>query len=139
MTTSVTRQQVVETARGWLRTRYRHQGRLKGVSVDCVGLIMGVAKELGLKDVQVADYPRHADGSLRSRCEEHMQRITVTAAQAGDVLLFKWRNAETHLAFLTSDNSIIHAYMLNREVVEHHMNAVWRAHICGAYHIEGVE
>ncbi len=35
---------VVRTARTWLGTPYHHQGRLKGVGVDCAGLLIGVAQ-----------------------------------------------------------------------------------------------
>ncbi len=45
--------EVVRVARTWLGTPYHHQGRVKGAGVDCAGLSVGVAKELGLSDVDV--------------------------------------------------------------------------------------
>ena len=33
-------------ARGWLGTPYRHQGSLKGVGCDCLGLVRGIWREL---------------------------------------------------------------------------------------------
>ena len=41
--------EVVVEARTWLGTPFRHQGRIKNVGVDCLGLLVGVAAELNLK------------------------------------------------------------------------------------------
>ncbi len=37
---------IVAAARGWLGTPYRHQGALKGVGCDCLGLLRGVWREV---------------------------------------------------------------------------------------------
>ena len=42
------RADVVAAALAWTDTPFHHQARLKGVGVDCVGLVIGVARELGL-------------------------------------------------------------------------------------------
>ena len=39
----VTGQDVVAEARRWLGTPWRHQARLRGVGVDCGGLVVCVA------------------------------------------------------------------------------------------------
>lgn len=43
----VTREQVIECARSWIGTPWRHQGRNRS-GIDCGGLIIEVAKELGI-------------------------------------------------------------------------------------------
>ena len=45
--TGVTREQIVEWARGWLGVPGRHQGRNRS-GIDCGGLVIEVAKELGI-------------------------------------------------------------------------------------------
>jgi hypothetical protein len=55
-------EQILAAARSWLGTPWRHQGRLKGVAVDCGGLIIGVGKELGLLDFDIRAYGRIPDG-----------------------------------------------------------------------------
>ena len=45
----ITKEDVVREAKTWLGTPFHHQGRLKGVGVDCAGVIVCVAKELKLK------------------------------------------------------------------------------------------
>ena len=42
MTIPLTRAAIVAEARTWIGTRYRHQGSLKGVGCDCLGLVRGV-------------------------------------------------------------------------------------------------
>ena len=41
---------IVTQARTWIGTPFHHQARLKGKGCDCLGLIVGVVDELGLKD-----------------------------------------------------------------------------------------
>ena len=43
-------QDIIQTARGWIWTRWQHQASVRGVGTDCIGLIAGVARELGLKE-----------------------------------------------------------------------------------------
>ena len=42
MNAPLTRTAIVEEARAWIGTPYRHQASLKGVGCDCLGLIRGV-------------------------------------------------------------------------------------------------
>src|SRR6185437_17129428 len=39
---TLTRQDIVAEARAWIGTPYRHQGSLKGIGCDCLGLVRGV-------------------------------------------------------------------------------------------------
>lgn len=48
----VTRRQIVDEARKWVGTPFRHQGRERGKAVDCVGLALCVGDDLILSDVQ---------------------------------------------------------------------------------------
>ena len=38
--------QIVQSARNWIGTPYLHQASLKGVGCDCLGLIVGIWREL---------------------------------------------------------------------------------------------
>jgi cell wall-associated NlpC family hydrolase len=38
----------VTEARTWVGTPFKHQGRTKGVGVDCLGIVLGVAEELDI-------------------------------------------------------------------------------------------
>ena len=134
-----TRAEVVAKAREWLDTPYDHQGRQKGQRVDCVGLILGVCTELGLTTLEHTSYDRRPDGNMDRLCDKYMDRIPLVHAEAGDVLLFAFESRNAHMAFMTSADSIIHAYLLRRKVVEHSIDTEWRRQVTAAYHIPGVE
>ncbi len=135
----VTADDVVRAARTWLGTPYHHQGRLKGVGVDCAGLLVGVAQELGLSDFDVMGYTMRPDGeSLRRHCDSQMQSITRGELAAGDVVLFTFDAHPGHLGILSSPEHLIHAYLPRRKVVEHGMDAWWWAQAAGFYRFPGV-
>jgi cell wall-associated NlpC family hydrolase len=66
----IERSAIVTAARSWLGTPYRHQHRERGVGVDCAGLVIGVARQLGIvpADFDVNGYSRQPDGSLLAHC-----------------------------------------------------------------------
>lgn len=130
---------VVRQARTWLGTPYHHQGRLKGVGVDCAGLLIGVAHELGLSDFEIFGYPPRPDGdSLRRLCEAQMQAITLDQAREGDVLLFRFDAHPCHLGILSAPDQLIHAYLPRRRVVEHTLDPAWWRQLAGLYRLPGV-
>lgn len=136
--TTVERSAFVAEARTWLDTPYRHQGRLKGVGVDCIGLVIGACRELGLFDLDVGAYPARPDGTLRARIAEHSNAISYAEAQPGDVLLFHWAGVPTHVGIVTDPGHLIHSYAVNRKVIEHRIDARWSSQIVCAFPIPGV-
>ncbi|MEO6710026.1 MAG: hypothetical protein ABIP42_10650 [Planctomycetota bacterium] len=89
----VSRADVVRIARSWLDTPYQHQQRMKGVGVDCAGLVIGVARELGIvaADFDVTGYPQTPDGkSLLLLCDRFMRRVYPSEVQPGDVLVYQF-------------------------------------------------
>lgn len=138
----VTGAEVVAAARGWLGTPFCHQGRLIGVGVDCVGLVIGVARSLGLSDFDVTGYARRPDSDmLETQARELMQPIPIAAARPGDVLLIAIDGRAQHLAIrseLAGDPAMIHAYAPMRRVVEHRIDAGWAARIRAAFRLPGV-
>ncbi len=130
---------VVKTARTWLGTPYHHQGRLKGAGVDCVGLLVGVAHELGLSDFDVQGYTMRPNGdSLRLVCDEQMTPLQREQLVPGDVVLFTFDASPGHMGILTGPNQLIHAYLPRRRVVEHGLDAFWWSRAVGFYRFPGV-
>lgn len=135
-----TRAAIVEEARAWIGTRWQHQASLKGVACDCIGLVAGVARELGIpeaeafqQDPRFRGYGRTPDPKmLRLALEEYLDAGTW---QAGDVLLLRNdRDPQpSHFAILSDPDSMIHAYAQARKVVEHSIDAKWRSMILGYY------
>lgn len=136
----VSSEQVVLQARTWLHTPYHHQGRLKGVGVDCAGLIIGVAHELGLSSFDIEGYTARPNGdSLHQACQAQMQALTIEQLCPGDVLLFRFDAHPGHLGFLSGTDTLLHAYLPRRKVVEHSLDAAWWRQVVGCYRLPGVQ
>lgn len=135
-----TREQVVEEARKWLGTPYHAQAAVLGHGVDCVNLVNEILVGSGaLPRMELPVYRARPDGTLMTRIAEYLDRIPREQADAGDVLVFSHpRMGPSHLALLTSKTTIIHAYMTNRKVVEHSLNADWSRLVVAAFRAEGV-
>jgi hypothetical protein len=139
----VTRDELVACARGYIGTRWRHQGRVKGVGVDCLGLVICVARDLGLARVEVANYSRYPDGkTLVDGCLAHMRRVAFADVLSGDVLVMTFDQDPQHVAFaseLGGRPAVIHCYADARCVVEHDLDTQWRGRVRDAFRIPGVE
>ncbi len=138
---NTTREQIVTEARSYLGTPFHHQARLKGVGVDCVGLIVGVAHALELSSADCFRYPRRPNGMLVPELEKAGYReIPVDDAQPGDLLVF-WilpaRKIPQHLAIRT-EHGIIHTDARARRVVEVGYVGDWVERTVGAYVFPGV-
>lgn len=133
----VERSDIVAEARAWIGTPWRHQMCARAVGVDCGQLVAGVARALGLRDVQITGYPRIPDGTLRGICDRYMQPIQVGEAQAGDVVLMRFDTEPQHLGILGDYEhgglSLIHSTLKHRKVVEHRLDDRWRSYCVAAY------
>jgi cell wall-associated NlpC family hydrolase len=132
-----TRAEVIAEARSWLGVPWVHQGRSRA-GVDCLGLLLGVARALHLSDFEFRNYNLFNNPSmLFDLCDEHMDRVDLQRAQPGDVAAISYPHVPHHLAFLGDyrhgDLSLIHALNLGKcQVVEHGL-AHWRARIARVY------
>lgn len=133
----VTAEDIVAIARSYVGTPFRHQGRMPGLALDCAGVVVCVAKELGLENgFKEVPYGRHPHGgTLQRLCDEHMDRISLFGP--GDVLLMTWESEPQHLA-IASDIGVIHSYAKARKVVEHVLDPVWRSRIRASYRFRGI-
>lgn len=124
---TITRSDIVAEARTWLGTPWQHQQRLRGQAVDCVGLIIGVARAVGLvaPDWDVTGYSRTPDGTLLQLCDQHLQRIDRSALQPGDVVAVAMDVDPQHLGIVADYRhgglSVIHAASHHGRVVEHRL------------------
>lgn len=132
------RDAIVAAARSYLGCRYQHQGRVRA-GIDCAGLIIAVARDVGLPAEDMAGYARTPDGkALRAHLDSQAGAIAFADRQPGDILLLAFdRGLPQHLAIAT-DRGMIHAYAGARKVVEHRIDETWAARILGAYQYPGV-
>lgn len=122
---NVTRMQIVAEARLWLGTRYFHQGRERGVSVDCVGLVIGIRRGLGLPFHDNLKYNKYGMGPARvfMEFEPYFEPIHPEHARPGDLLGFQTLQKDyiQHVGILT-DVGILHTNDRIGRVVEHAMD-----------------
>jgi cell wall-associated NlpC family hydrolase len=121
----ISRSQVIAEAREWIGTPFHHQARIKGVGVDCVGLVLGVAWELGIapRTLDEKGYPRVPDGvSLMRTMRGHAAEIDRADMQPGDVIVLSFDRDPQHLGILGDYRhgglSIIHAAGNTGRVIE---------------------
>lgn len=142
----ITRQVIVTEAREWLGTRWMHQQAIKGVACDCIGLVRGVAVNVGLvpadfatrpEVTQFMGYGRRPDGRLIVALDLFLDRAT-SKSEPGDVLLMRFDQNPQHVA-IVSDIGIIHSHASARRVVEHRLDDVWTQRIVAVYRFRGVQ
>jgi NlpC/P60 family putative phage cell wall peptidase len=141
MANKLTRMDVVREAREWIGTPFKHQGALKGVACDCIGLIKAIGMQHGLMD-----YDPNSDGGLVLRqlfddagqqaharsLEPLVYPIPVAEAEIADFYFMAWGREPQHVALIT-DHGIIHSYSGVGKVVEHSLDDRWRQRIAAAY------
>ena len=110
----ITRERFVATARKYIGVKFSHQGRTPEFGMDCGGLILVVARELGLSELEYlgyADFPNN--GKFEQLLTEHADylnyeskyphRFDGTEFQPGDLLAFDYNNGEgiRHIGVVT--------------------------------------
>jgi len=145
------RREIVEEALRWIDTPFVHQASICGVGTDCVGLIRGVAWNLGLADVHESNpkyrdllsYPRRSDSRrMRRDLDRFMVNVPVAEARAGDVLWFRIGGEDRHVGIITRRGYVVHAShkggrtMNDGRVLEHRVDPKWK--IIRAWSFPGV-
>jgi len=150
----MTPQEITACARTYVGSPWRHQGRLKGKAVDCIGLIVGVAKELGFTEALFNEpYGPTPDGhrlarEFEARCDimwkpDPLEPMIVNPNdfQEGDIALMAWKTYPMHCAFLARGNetwNIIHSFAQIGRVCEHGYDDVWLARTKAVYRFKGM-
>lgn len=148
----VTRKQVTDVARTYINTPFAHQGRVRGVGLDCVGLPLMIAEELGLVDTkgrQINGLLYHSytgqpvDTLVLDCCIEHLMRKSVTQLRPGDVVCMRVETVPCHVGIYDEVNGqpwLIHAYSGGEsKVVEHGIDYRWRRRITAAFEFPGLD
>jgi cell wall-associated NlpC family hydrolase len=129
---------VIISARRYIGVPCIHQGRSLKTGVDCVGLVVCVAHDLGIPFHEPRDgyaygqmIQSHRKGSLMLQYLNH-QCVAVSPPLLGDIMVF-WRNpivrSPQHLGFRT-ESGIIHADTSVRSVIEQSFDSLKERFIC---------
>lgn len=134
----ITVKDFIAEARTWLNTPFHHQGRVKGVGADCIGIFTGTLKALDLLQYDNTNYTRDPDSDKLVRlCDRYLIEIPVSDATIGCILMMSWRKGPQHLALLT-DVGILHAHIRAKKVVEHVYDETWQKRTVKAYKVPGI-
>lgn len=144
----VSRTAVVREARRFMGTPFVHQASLRGIGCDCIGLVVGVASELGLpeaaawkRDLRFMGYGRlPVPTKLLEACNVYLDRIEVNRAGLGDVLLMTFMREPMHFGIISDTEPfyMIHSYATAGHVVEHILDEKWRQRVLYAFRLRGV-
>ena len=140
---SVSREAIVAEARTWLGTPFRHQGRLKGVGVDCAGVVIGVATELEIPCNDVSGYGRiPSKGKFHTELSARLDPIQLSDVLPGDMMTFAWRGEAQHIAIVSTVGEhilLIHAWQEIGSCVENIFDPIWQQRLrgCWRYRILG--
>lgn len=130
---------ILAEARTWRGTKWHHAARLRGVGVDCYGLVFGTALGLGLAVTDFVHYPAGGDNIvplLRELGRFCRLRDPGEAWQGGDVLVFRSKGLLSHCGFLGGslpDWTLLHADQCAGFVVEHPLPEKWRDRVHAVY------
>lgn len=112
-----------------------------GEAVDCIGVVLGVCRELGLVSQDYTDYGRQPDPDvLLARLDQYGDRIA--HPEPGAIGVFRWRADPQHVGVLAERAgrvSVIHAWERVGRCVETDLDRVWAARMLGVWRIRGVE
>lgn len=138
------RQIIVSEARSWIGTKFRHQGRTKGIGCDCAGVLVGIAKIINMKLIDMRGYGRTPfGGQLKKTMDEQFDPVLISHVCPGDILLLRVRKEPQHLAIVADYKygglSIIHSTSDIGRVVEHRFDVAVKKKIVAAYKFPGVD
>ena len=128
-------------ARIYLGVTFRHQGRNPATGIDCIGLLVCAATDLGLAlaDFDSTAYgrdPAHGilEGHLIAACGP---ALPVSAMQAGDIAAIDYKGATRHVGVVGTHPdggfSLIHTNAAVGHVTEARMDAKWLGRVSGVY------
>lgn len=131
---------IVFQARAMLGVRWLHQGR-SASGLDCIGLVLRVAHNLGLSEFDTRDYARIAsDETMLDLCRAHLVSVRPAELAPGDVVVMGF-DMQRHIGIIgdyPGALSLIHAHAINRQVVEHRLDTIWQRRILGRFRFPGV-
>lgn len=128
---------IAACARTYLATPFVHQARLRGVGVDCAGLVICAARDAGLEFAECTAYGRQPDpqrflAELRARLD-----AAAPTMLPGVVLHFAFAGWPMHLGIALDAERFIHAYY-GHDVIISTLDSVWAQRVRGYWRYRGV-
>jgi len=118
----MTRDEIVAEARSYLEVHFKLHGRSR-VGIDCIGLLIAVAKSFGQTIEDRVDYSLRSpfEVMLNKHLRAHCNPAPITPIRHGQILKFRQSQIPMHVGILTMDGrvpTVINANLRKRKVVE---------------------
>lgn len=126
----------VTAARSYLGVPFFHAGRSRQ-GLDCGGLLICAARDAGFTVANHANYPAtYVDPDiLTGYLSEYCDQIEWGPLADGDIGVFSIAGNPQHVAILTAEETMIHAYQSAGKVVEHPLDHHWRRRLVAVYRV----
>ena len=140
----MTRDDIIAAARAQIGTKWVHQGRTPGVELDCLGLVICVARSLGFlaPDFDVNGYTRVPDGRLAPGLAQHLVQIPKSLMKPGDVVAVAFDADPQHVGIVVPYRhgglAMVHAASRTGKVEETRLMFSNAMRFTGAYQFPGV-
>lgn len=132
---------ILRVGRGYVGTPFHKDGRVKGVGVDCIGLVVCVFRDLGV-DLSAIDCHRHTQGDMCEILKEGLSQFCdpVTRIDNGDILIVRSKGVFNHCGLVFPlIGTWIHAVdsRVHNKVIEQPITDKWLERVCAAYRYKG--
>ncbi len=140
-----TRKELIKQAKTWIDVPVRPSGAQR-VGVNCLGLFVGILRELGGFETVVEEADKHigfkvpttpGDFLRKLSTSKHLRLVRPTVLQPGNFVLLFTRDGPQHIAFVTEPGVILHASARKKKVVEHRIPEGWR--VAAEFEIVGLD
>jgi len=127
----------------WKSTPWSHQGRLKGVGVDCAGIVLGVGLTCGCLphdgSADIRGYGRQPDPfKMKTALDRLFLRVPKDERKPADIAWMRAVDHAQHLGILTFRNTLIQAVNY-RNVEEAPIEDAIEKRIVAIYRYKGLE
>lgn len=131
-----TREQFLEAVLSYEGTPYQHQGRIKHVAIDCIGLIVCPMRDLG-EDMSYIPNNYGANANPRILLKHlydthHAFKVENGDLEPGDILVFTNAGSPRHFGVYLGDRQMIHSYFKQNVLITDYdvwkilLHSVWR-------------
>lgn len=120
---------IVAAARDCVGTRFRAQGRVPGIGLDCVGVVLAAAAAVGVKPARLPSYWVGGDCPDVEAILKAEGCTPTSDALPGDVMVFAPSSRQRHFGIVTP-LGLVHAHAGLARVVEGPTDRDWTIVSC---------
>lgn len=141
------RERICTESLRWRGAVWHHRALVLYRYCDCVRLLEGVAKTLGLIDatwlppIYSAEFHLHRSDAWLERVllDLGCTPVLLEARQPGDILGMQFGRCVSHLGIAMPGNTLLHASRSDGAVVHHGLRGDWLDRLCCVYAFPGVQ